>query len=68
MWNKSELVQSLRLPLVLGAVVGALFGVVTSQPLRASPQVVASPAQQSCAILCPSLTWLRAPVRYRSGG
>jgi hypothetical protein len=59
---------SLRLPLLLGAIAGAIFGVLTSQPLRASAPIADAAATQSCRILCESATWLRAPVRYRTSG
>ena len=62
-----ETLQSLRFPLLLGALAGALIGALASQPLRAAaPEVeVASP---SCSMLCPSTTWLRAPIRHRTTG
>ena len=58
---------SLRFPLLLGAIAGAIFGVLTSQPLRASAPADVT-ATQSCRILCESVTWLRTPVRYRTSG
>jgi hypothetical protein len=60
--------RSLRIPLLLGAIAGAVFGVLTSQPLRASAPIVDVSATQSCRILCESVTWLRTPVRYRTLG
>jgi len=61
-------VQSLRFPLLVGAVVGVIVGVLSSRPLSASAPVAEAAATQSCRILCESMTWLRAPVRYRASG
>ena len=58
--------QSLRFPLAVGAIIGAIFGVLSSQPLRASAPDTQADATQSCRILCESVTWLRVPVRYRT--
>lgn len=58
--------QSLRIPLLVGAIVGAVLGVLSSQPLRASAPVADVAATQACRMLCESVTWLRAPVRYRA--
>ena len=60
--------QSLRFPLLLGAIAGAIFGVLSSQPLSASATLAEAAAPQSCRILCESLVWLRAPVRHRTAG
>jgi hypothetical protein len=58
--------QSLRGPLLVGAIIGAVLGVLASQPLRASAPAADVAATQTCRILCESVTWLRAPVRYRA--
>jgi hypothetical protein len=57
--------QSLRFALLAGAAIGAIIGMVSSQPLSASGITADVPATPSCRVLCESMTWLRAPVRYR---
>lgn len=58
--------QALRLPLLVGAMAGAIFGLLSSQPLRASAPLAEAAAPPACRILCESAMWLRAPVRYRA--
>lgn len=62
-------VTSLRFALLAGAVVGAVWGMLISSPLRASDEIFDGPAgTASCSrTMCESMTWLRAPVRYRQG-
>ena len=62
-------IRDLRPALITGAVIGALFGLLTSGPLGASSVIAERSAQaSSCSQgVCESAVWLRTPVRFSVG-
>jgi hypothetical protein len=61
-------IRELRPALIIGAVIGALFGLLTSGPLGASAVIAERSAQDgTCSRgVCESAVWLRTPVRFSS--
>jgi hypothetical protein len=60
---------NLRFSLIVGAIIGAIAGVlVTSVSTASAPQGrQTGAASQECRGVCESVTWLRRPVRVRLG-
>jgi hypothetical protein len=59
-------IRDLRPALIIGAVIGALFGLLTSGPLGASGVMADRSAQDGSCIrgVCENTVWLRTPVRF----